>query len=416
MARDPPGRPKKTPSRVKKAKKPPRLINPHIHKYGTEVVRHFLELPRDQQEDLVRLEDECTVRVGAELEPLRFRVLKHGFCPAVRCRLLRYVDNLANDDRKRREYLETALAVPIGRYRNPFSDAEPKAALSSLSTSLDAAAYGHADAKGAILRVVAQWLRNPEAKGMAIMLCGPPGTSKSSLVQKGVSAALGLPYTFVGLGGASTASSLLGFNFCYEGSHPGAIAQALIRNGSMSQVFLFDEVDKACATDKGSAVVNALIHITDETTNTKFHDRYLGDIDLDMSRSLMFFTCNDADAVSPILRDRMVRIDVGGYSAHEKVEIARRHLLPEALKEFGLQGSDVSVVMSEDMFIRRAVTATSSEKGVRDLKRAFRGVCSEINLRRTFDPDAAFGRDALDAMLRKETASKAPECHNSMYN
>ena len=411
------GRPDKpsVPAR-RKSKRTPRLIKRHMHKYGTEVARHFLNLPRAEQENLARLEDECTVNIGAESEPLRFRVLKHGFCPSVKRRLLRYVDNLAPDDKKRREYLETALSVPVGLYANPLSESEPRAALAALSVSLDTAVYGHADAKGAVMRVVAQWLRDPEAKGMAIMLCGPPGTSKSSLVQKGVSAALGLPYTFVGLGGSSDASSLLGFNFCYEGSHPGAIAQALIRNGSMSQVFLFDEVDKACGSERGSAVVNALIHITDETTNTKFHDRYLGDIDLDMSRSLMFFTCNDAEAVSPVLRDRMVRIDVGGYSSQEKVEIARRHLLPDALKEFGLAGTDVSVVMSSEHFLRRAVTATGSEKGVRDLKRAFRGVCAEINLRRTLDPGVALGRDALDAMLRKETAKKAPECHNSMYN
>ena len=158
------------------------------------------------------------------------------------------------------------------------------------------------------------------------------------------------------------------------------------------------------------------MHLTDETSNTRFRDKYLGDIDLDMSRSLFFFTCNDAARISPVLLDRMVRIDVAPYSAADKAKIAERHLLPDALKAFGLESAPEAANISAPDFIRRAVSMTCSEKGVRSLKRALRAVCSEVNLRKMLDPDVKITEDDLDGILRKEAtpASDAPPC--MMYN
>jgi len=390
------------------------IYNKHLGKYRRADVFHWNGLTSSQKKEVVRLEDAAALDDDGS-PPLRYRVLTHGFTPSVCRRMLGYVENLADDDAKRREFLETALSVPLGRYAQPFEGAEPKAALETLRSTMDAAVYGHAAAKLEIMRVVAKWMRDPAGKGLSLLLCGPKGVGKTMFAQAGVAAALGMPYTFIALGGSSDASRLLGHGYCYQGSGVGAIAAALIRHQSMSQVMVLDEVDKTADSDRGAAVINTLIHLTDETTNERYHDRYLGDVDLDLSRSLLLFTANDADAISPILRDRMIRIDIGGYSSAERAEIATRHLVPRAISEFGLTGRAADAVAS-DPFVRAAVLATAAEQGVRDLKRAFKAVCSELNLRVTLD-DAYVPTDAdVRDILKKATASSEPAVIGMMYN
>lgn len=363
---------------------------------------------------------ERDVAEAAHPVPMRFRILCLDVPPAVKRRLLRYCAQLKNpraeEDAKRMEYMQVLMSVPFGRYALPAEAASPGDALVRLKETLDAAVYSHDAAKLEILRVVAQALRCPQAKGISILLCGPPGVAKSCLVHEGVSVGLGLPYTFVGLGGLTSASYLKGHGYCYSGSEPGAIVRALVRNESMSQVYLFDEVDKVSDTDRGREIINTLIHLTDETTNDKFQDSYLGDIDLDMSRNVYFFTCNDPSQVSPILLDRMVRIDVEGYSNADKLEIAKRHLVPAALKAFGFAEDAPFAALMTDDFVRQAVTATSSEKGVRDLKRAFRAVCADVNLKTTLDGLYVPTKRDVEEILRRETRGKGPACHHMMYN
>ena len=335
--------------------------------------------------------------------------------PAVKQRLLRYCVRLnkntgAEEEVKRLEYMQTVVSLPLGRYFTPFADCAAEEAMNGMCARMDAAVYGHAKAKRELMRVTAQWLRNPESKGLAILLCGPAGVGKTELVNRGVAAAMNM------LGGMTCSSVLKGHSFCYTGSEPGSIVRALIRNGSMSQVFLFDELDKVSTTDQGTEIVNTLIHLTDETANTKFHDAYLGDIDLDMSRNLYFFTCNDASAVSPILLDRMIRIDVDRYSSADKFEIAKRHLMPAAIKAFDLGEHDSSALIASDSVIKHAVSLTSDEKGVRNLKRALRAVCAEVNLRRTLDPELTVTAEDLEHILRKETVGQTSHVHCMMYN
>lgn len=362
---------------------------------------------------------ELDVVEEAQPVPMRFRILDLEIPPAVKRRMLRYNEQLKNsrsdDDNKRREYMSVLMSVPFGKYALPADAGVPGDALVKLKATLDSAVYSHDAAKLEIMRVVAQWMRCPSSKGISILLCGSHGTGKTELVHKGVAAGLNLPYTFIGLGGLTSASYLKGHGYCYTGSEPGAIVRALVRNESMSQVYLFDEVDKVSDTDRGREIINTLIHLTDETTNTKFQDAYLGDVDIDMSRNVYFFTCNDPSQVSPILLDRMVRIDVEGYSNADKIEIAKRHLVPAALKAFGMKDSQFADLMTDD-FIRQAVIATSSEKGVRDLKRAFRAVCADVNLKTTLDENYVPTKKDVEDILRKETRSKGPACHHMMYN
>lgn len=363
---------------------------------------------------------ENAIIAAADPVPMRFRILRLDVPPAVKRRLLRYNEQLkssrSDEDAKRREYMSVLMSVPFGKYALPAQASAPSNALAKLRATLDSAVYSHDAAKLEIMRVVAQSMKCPRSKGVSILLCGEAGVGKTELVHKGVAAGLNLPYTFIGLGGLTSASYLKGHGYCYSGSEPGAIVRALVRNESMSQVYLFDEVDKVSDTDRGREIINTLIHLTDETTNDKFQDAYLGDVDLDMSRNVYFFTCNDPTQVSPILLDRMIRIDVEGYSNADKLEIAKRHLVPAALKAFGMAKDSQFAKLMTDDFIRQAVTATSSEKGVRDLKRAFRAVCAEVNLKTTLDEKYVPTKNDIEDLLRKETRSKGPACHHMMYN
>lgn len=397
---------------------PPEPVNPYIKSYTPRELAHWKTLRVSEQLDIIETEGAAARQQGAV--PMRFRILSKGFEPAVCRRLLAICEILSktpmNENLKRREYMETVLSVPLKTYVSPFSDQPSAEVMARMNASLDRAVYGHSDTKRAIMRVVAQWLRHPEAKGMSILLCGPPGTAKSSIVHEGVSKALGMPYSFVGLGGANGASSLTGFEYCYTGSDVGEIARSLIRNGSMSQVYLMDEVDKVSDSERGEEIISTLVHLTDETSNARFRDKYLGDIDLDMSRSLFFFTCNDASRISPILLDRMVRIDVAPYSAADKAKIAERHLLPDAFKAFGLDGAPEAALISAPDYIRRAVALTCAEKGVRGLKRALRATCSEVNLRKMLDAKVKITASDLDDILRKETSPASDAPPNMMYN
>lgn len=387
-------------------------------KYDAEEQRYWKKATNGARSLINQQEGE--VAALADPAPMRFRILRLDVAPAVKRRLLRYNDQLklsaSDEDAKRREYMSVLMSVPFGRYALPADASAPGRALAKLKATLDSAVYSQDAAKLEILRVVAQWMRCPGSKGVSILLAGPPGVAKSELCHRGVSAGLDLPYTFIGLGGLTSASFLKGHGYCYSGSEPGAVVRALVRNESMSQVYLFDEVDKVSDTDRGREIINTLIHLTDETTNDKFQDAYIGDIDLDMSRNVYFFTCNDPDRVSPILIDRMIRVDVAGYSNADKTEIAKRHLLPAALKAFGMaQDSEFAGLMTDD-FVRQAVVATSSEQGVRDLKRAFRAVCADINLRTTLDEAFVPTRADVEEILRKETRIRGPACHHMMYN
>ena len=141
----------------------------------------------------------------------------------------------------------------------------------------------------------------------------------------------------------------------------------------------FDELDKISSTRAGEEVVNTLIHITDHSQNHKFQDRYFGDIDLDLSKCLIVFSYNDESLVNPVLRDRMVRINIDGYKMNEKVKIAKGFLIPKALKEYAFQDNDIII---DDATIKYLIESVEEEHGVRNLKRGVEEIVSQLNLHR----------------------------------
>jgi ATP-dependent Lon protease len=200
-----------------------------------------------------------------------------------------------------------------------------------------------------------------------------------------MSKALGLPFAFLSLGGATDSSFLDGHGYTYEGSTPGKIVDMLKKTKCMNPIFYFDELDKVSDTRKGEEVANLLIHLTDPSQNTLFQDKYLGNINIDLSKAIFVFSFNDITKVNPILLDRMELIYVNGFTQAEKLTIASEYLLPELLNTYCLQGiadNYPDVVFSDDnlTYIINYDGLATREQGVRQIKRRLEKVCSQLNI------------------------------------
>jgi ATP-dependent Lon protease len=239
--------------------------------------------------------------------------------------------------------------------------------------------YGHKEAKEQIIRVLAQLISFPKANGYIIGIQGAAGIGKTKLIKEGICNALNYPNAFISLSGADDASFLRGHSYTYEGATYGKICESLIKTGIMNPLLLFDELDKVSDTYKGQEIINTLIHITDPVQNDKFTDRYFEEIDLDISRSMIVFTFNDETLINPILKDRMIVINVKGYNKAEKVVLATDYLIPEILAQYNLKKGDI---MFGDEVLAHIIDNVEREEGVRNLKRAINNLISWINMMR----------------------------------
>jgi ATP-dependent Lon protease len=328
------------------------------------------------------------LEMNDETTPLRFRVLLSDMDDKVKAVAMKKVDSLAMMDcgsayAKIKNWVDGVCALPIGKYKKlPVEPNTPReqvgAFLEGMKQKLDKAVHGHVEAKGHIIRLLAQWITNPTSKGLVVGIHGPPGIGKTELC-KSVCEVLNLPFAFVPLGGANDGAYLDGHSYTYEGSMWGKIADVLMKCKAMNPVLFFDELDKISESKKGEELVNLLIHLTDPTQNDRFNDKFFLDVELDLSRCLCIFSYNDENKISPILRDRMVRVRTEGYTIKDKQQIAKGHLLPGILNQFGLNPDDVTV---SDSAIARIVDVVEEEQGVRNLKRGLHDCVSFINYER----------------------------------
>ena len=357
--------------------------------YGNAERAYYRGLGAEGQIKVARTEASVQ-RLNETKVPPRFRVLLSGLPEQAKAAAIRRVECMAAEgggSAKSRLWIDALCALPIGKYASlPLPpDAGPEqvgAFLSGMRGRLDAAVHGHAEAKGHVMRLLAQWITNRDSKGLVLGLQGPPGVGKTELC-KAVCAELGLPFGFVALGGANDGCYLAGHSYTYEGAMWGKVADVLMKCRCMNPVLFFDELDKVSESHHGEEVTNLLIHLTDPAQNDRFTDKYFADLDLDLSKCLVIFSYNDEARVSPILRDRMMRVAAQGYSTADKVKIAQRHLLPAVLAEFSLPAGSVTV---DDAVVRHAVALLEDEAGVRNLRRALHDVVSHLNYERLTSP------------------------------
>ena len=296
---------------------------------------------------------------------------------------LNQMDNSSGEYYKSEQWLKSLMSVPFGRYEtisvNTNSDKiDISNFLDNLSTKMTDAIYGHEEAKCQILQTVGQKIRNPSSTSNVIAIQGPMGNGKTTLVKEGIAKALGLPFAFIALGGATDASYFDGHNFTYEGSRHGKIVDILIQSKCMNPIIYFDELDKISETNRGTEIVHLLTHLTDASQNMNFNDNYFTGVDFDLSKAMFIFSFNDESKVDPILKDRMNVINTDGFSTKEKRKIANKYLLPSIFKEYGIPPEDI--IFNDEVITNIIENYTNSEKGVRNLKRCLQTIISKINI------------------------------------
>ncbi|MEY4274897.1 MAG: hypothetical protein RL638_1845 [Bacteroidota bacterium] len=253
-------------------------------------------------------------------------------------------------------YVELLVDLPWGEYSKDNFD------LIKAKKVLDADHFGLEKVKERIIEYLAVLKMKGDMKAPILCLYGPPGVGKTSL-GRSIAKALGRKYVRMALGGLRDEAEIRGHRKTYIGAMPGKVIQNIKKAGSSNPVFILDEIDKVGADHRGDPS-SALLEVLDPEQNNSFLDNYM-EVEYDLSRVMFVATANNLDTIHPALRDRMEIIEVSGYTMEEKVQIAKKHLLPKQKLEHGLD--KVAFTMT-DAAIQKVVEGYTRESGVRKLE------------------------------------------------
>ena len=265
-------------------------------------------------------------------------------------------------------YLQTMLALPWGIYT------EDNLSITHAEKTLNKDHYGLEKVKERILEHLAVLKLKGDMKSPIVCLYGPPGVGKTSL-GRSIAAALKRKYVRMSLGGVHDQAEIRGHRKTYIGAMPGRIVKSLIKAEASNPVIILDEIDKLGSDHRGDPS-SAMLEVLDPEQNHTFHDNYL-DVDYDLSKVMFIATANNLGTIPPALLDRMELIEVSGYITEEKVEIARKHLVPKELENNGLRKDYVKFSKQALEYI---VENYTRESGVRELEKKINKVMRKIAL------------------------------------
>ena len=270
-------------------------------------------------------------------------------------------------------YLQTMLSLPWGIYT------EDNLNINNAEKTLNKDHYGLEKVKERILEHLAVLKLKNDMKSPIVCLYGPPGVGKTSL-GRSIAAALKRKYVRMSLGGVHDEAEIRGHRKTYIGAMPGRIVKSLIKAESSNPVIILDEIDKLGSDHRGDPS-SAMLEVLDPEQNHSFHDNYL-DVDYDLSKVMFIATANNLGTIPPALLDRMELIEVSGYITEEKVEIAKRHLVPKELDNNGLKKEYVKISKPALEYIIENYTR---ESGVRELEKKINKVMRKIALKSARD-------------------------------
>lgn len=348
-----------------------------------EIVKYFSKLPENERTEIMTHIKEINNYQSSD-KPILFQIMEMPLSISQKNHILKTYTTLMSSrfpEKKLRAWFEALMTIPFGKHKGiNLNEIKPKKVssfLNGLQSAMDNAAHGHDEAKRQIIQMMGQQIRNPKSKGNMLGIYGPPGNGKTSLIKEGIAKAMDKPFIFISLGGATDSSFLEGHSYTYEGSIYGRIANGLINAKCMDPIIYFDELDKISKSHKGDEITNMLVHLTDPVQNSHFRDKYFHGIDIDLSRATMIFSFNDPSNVNPILMDRITTVETKFLMITQKLNIAQNYLLPEMMKDMGLNKGDVFI---DDVTIRYMIDNWTHEGGVRKLKSLLYSIVREVNI------------------------------------
>lgn len=297
-------------------------------------------------------------------------------------------ENLDENDDKIYNYLFTKFVInsifelnTLSSEWDDFKERKMKY-MEDVDVILDKCVYGQNDAKKQMKRIIGQWM-NGVSKGQCFGLCGPPGVGKTTICKNGLAKCLfddngnSRPFAFLPIGGATNGSFLEGHHYTYLGSTWGKIVDILMETKCMNPIIYIDELDKISKTEQGKEIASLLTHITDQSQNKEFYDKYFNSIPIDLSQILFIFSYNDRDNIDSILRDRIQEINIKPLTRNEKLIITKNYLCPEIFNNVGYSPDEI--IISKDA-LTVLIEEYTYEAGVRKLNEILYDVVRDINL------------------------------------
>lgn len=292
-------------------------------------------------------------------------------------------------------YLQTMVNLPWGEYTTDNLN------LKRAQRTLDRDHYGMEKVKERILEYMAVLQLRGNLKSPILCLYGPPGVGKTSL-GKSIASAMKRKYVRVSLGGVHDESEIRGHRRTYIGAMPGRIIKSLQKAGSSNPVFILDEIDKVTQNTINGDPSSALLEVLDPEQNNAFHDNYL-DVDYDLSHVMFIATANDLNTIPRPLLDRMEIIEVSGYITEEKIEIAKRHLVPRELKNTGLDANEPKIKFNKAS-LEKIIEQYTRESGVRQLEKQINKALRKMAFNKAMDGELAYTDitpEKLESLLGK---------------
>ena len=355
----------------------------HVLGYEREMEGKVREqLARSQREQILRtqikvLQSELGEAEDAddELDNYRQRIVALELDEDTQRHLLKEVHKLSKqpfgsaEGAVIRNYLDVCLEMPWN------VETRERVSVEAARKVLERDHFGLEKVKERILETIAVRQMNRDAKGQILCLVGPPGVGKTSIAIS-VAKALNRKLARLSLGGVRDEADIRGHRKTYIGSMPGRVIEAISRSGSMNPLLLLDEIDKLGNDYRGDPA-SALLEVLDSEQNHSFRDHFL-EIPVDLSKVLFITTANTTDTIPRPLLDRMEVIRLGSYTDEEKLQIARRHLLPKQLAEHGLKKGALRI---GDDALRAVLRDYTRESGVRQLERRLAAICRKADMR-----------------------------------
>ncbi len=275
-----------------------------------------------------------------------------------------------------RNYLDWVFGLPWDKESKDILD------LKHAKEVLDADHYGLDKIKERILEYLAIRVLAPDAKAPIICFVGPPGVGKTSLAQS-IACAMGRKFARISLGGVHDEAEIRGHRRTYIAAMPGRFIEAINQAKTRNPLILLDEIDKVCADFRGDPA-SALLEALDPEQNKSFHDNYI-DIPFDLSKVFFLCTANSVSTIPAPLLDRMELIELTGYTEEEKIEIAKKYLVPRQRERNGLKAKDISFTTP---LIRKVIRSYTREAGVRNLERTIGALCRKVGKKIVLQDDS----------------------------